>query len=365
MKKICPECGSEIKEGAIECGNCGYPLEPQETNEDKNIIDNDVEYFSDNSDTTLSNPYNKKIEDYVSQKKAIVIKDNKILIVLMGIIGVLVAVVLFLSVKTSALNKKIDEYQVKLDKSDEENKKLSDMISVTESDYKKVQEEYGQIKDEYEVLKTEYTQYKEEMKPYEEMEEAEAKQRKSEAEAQQKEKENQQIATEAVKKVWNFESGELQNGATRDLCADAKTKVNALSDEAVKQSLLEAIDAAEQTITAQENAAAEEKARGYETGITYDQLARTPDDYNGKKCKFSGKVLQVMESDNIVGIRLAVNSNYNTVLYCMFSQSIISSRILEDDIITVYGTSSGIYTYESTMRASISIPSMIVDKVDQ
>ena len=29
-------------------------------------------------------------------------------------------------------------------------------------------------------------------------------------------------------------------------------------------------------------AAAEEEAKGYETGITYDQLARTPDDYKGK-----------------------------------------------------------------------------------
>ena len=30
-------------------------------------------------------------------------------------------------------------------------------------------------------------------------------------------------------------------------------------------------------------AAAKEEAKGYETGITYDQLARTPDDYKGKK----------------------------------------------------------------------------------
>lgn len=40
---------------------------------------------------------------------------------------------------------------------------------------------------------------------------------------------------------------------------------------------------------------AEEEARGYETGITYDQLARTPDEFEGKKVKFSGKVIQVSE----------------------------------------------------------------------
>ena len=111
--------------------------------------------------------------------------------------------------------------------------------------------------------------------------------------------------------------------------------------------------------------AVEEEARGYETGISYDQLARTPDDYEGKKCKFTGKVLQVMESDGVAAIRLAVNSNYDTVLYCVYNSSLTSSRILEDDQITVYGTSSGIYTYTSTMGAAISIPSMVVDKIDQ
>ena len=49
--------------------------------------------------------------------------------------------------------------------------------------------------------------------------------------------------------------------------------------------------AAEQK-AAEEAAAAKaaEEAKGYETGITYDQLARTPDDFKGKKVKFYGKV---------------------------------------------------------------------------
>ena len=51
------------------------------------------------------------------------------------------------------------------------------------------------------------------------------------------------------------------------------------------------------------------------TVITYDNLARTPDDYQGKKVKFYGKVLQVMEGDGEIQIRLAVNDDYDTVLY--------------------------------------------------
>ena len=109
----------------------------------------------------------------------------------------------------------------------------------------------------------------------------------------------------------------------------------------------------------------EEEKKGYDTGITYSQLARTPDDYLAKKVKFSGKVVQVMEDGDSVGIRLAVDGDYDNIILGTFDSSIISERILEDDYITVYGLSAGIYTYESTMGASISVPSMTIDKISR
>lgn len=109
---------------------------------------------------------------------------------------------------------------------------------------------------------------------------------------------------------------------------------------------------------------AEEK-KGYNTGITYSQLARTPDDYKGKKVKFSGKVVQVMEGDGETQIRLAVGGSYDNIIYGVYSSSIVDSRILEDDYITVYGTSSGLLTYTSTMGGEITIPSMLIQKIDQ
>lgn len=42
--------------------------------------------------------------------------------------------------------------------------------------------------------------------------------------------------------------------------------------------------------------------QGYETGITYEQLARIPDSYIYKKVKFSGNVIQVLKGDNEVNI---------------------------------------------------------------
>ena len=108
-----------------------------------------------------------------------------------------------------------------------------------------------------------------------------------------------------------------------------------------------------------------EEKQGYETGITYDQLARTPDKYVGKSVKFSGKVIQVIEAGTEVQMRLAVNNNYDTILYCAVPKSEMNgSRILENDKITIYGMSNGIITYESTLGGKISIPSVIIDKYE-
>ena len=109
----------------------------------------------------------------------------------------------------------------------------------------------------------------------------------------------------------------------------------------------------------------EEKKKGYNTGITYEQLARTPDKYEGKKVKFRGRVVQVIEGDDEIQIRLAVNDNYDTILYGGYDPSIVDSRILEDDYITIYGISVGTISYESTMGGQITIPGVAIEKIDQ
>ena len=112
-------------------------------------------------------------------------------------------------------------------------------------------------------------------------------------------------------------------------------------------------------------AKAAEEAQGYETGITYDQLARTPDDFKGKKVKFTGKVVQVIEGSGSIQIRLAVNDNYDTILFVQYDSSIVGSRVLEDDHITIYGTSAGTISYQSTMGGTITIPGVSIEKIDQ
>ncbi|WP_276700834.1 bZIP transcription factor [Romboutsia ilealis] len=119
---------------------------------------------------------------------------------------------------------------------------------------------------------------------------------------------------------------------------------------------------------AEAKAKAEQEAKekqGYETGITYNQLARTPDQYKGEKCKFKGEVIQVMEDESYISIRLAVNGGSN-VLYVVIPSSILGNeRILEDDYITVYGTSTGVITYTTVMGNELTIPSMLATKLDR
>lgn len=200
---------------------------------------------------------------------------------------------------------------------------FSAMGRVPQEDYDNLKGEYDSLvktneKNETELeelknMKNEYAEYKKRMEPYEDLETKEAEARKIEAE---------KVAAE-------------KKAAEEKAAADAAA------------------------------AKAAEEARGYETGITYDQLARTPDDFEGQKVKFYGKVIQVMEGDGDIQIRFAVDDNYDTILYGEYSSSIVPSRILEDDYITIYGTSVGTVSYTSTMGGKITIPGVYIEKIDQ
>lgn len=102
----------------------------------------------------------------------------------------------------------------------------------------------------------------------------------------------------------------------------------------------------------------------YDTGITYDQLARTPDDYENKKVKFSGEVVQVMEGDGETQLRIAVNGDYDSIIYVGYKSTITNTRILENDYVTFRGISKGLVTYKSTLGGEITIPSVYVQQIE-
>jgi len=181
------------------------------------------------------------------------------------------------------------------------------------AEHETLKSDYDSLLADYDALTEEYDSYQERMSPYEDLEEEEAQVRQMEAEA----------------------------------------ALAAAEEEAAAQAAAEA-------------AAQEEREKmGYDTGITYDQLARTPDEYLMEKVKFYGEVIQVIEGDEETEIRLAIDGDYDQVILCGYDASIVSSRVLEDDYITVYGISAGLISYQSTLGGTITIPGVLVEKIDQ
>lgn len=103
----------------------------------------------------------------------------------------------------------------------------------------------------------------------------------------------------------------------------------------------------------------EEEFKNACVSITYDQIARTPDDFVGTPIMITGEVIQVLEgSDNYMEFRLALDEYYDDIVYGFYTRKDKELRILENDIVQVWGISSGLITYTSTMGGDITIPSI-------
>ena len=98
----------------------------------------------------------------------------------------------------------------------------------------------------------------------------------------------------------------------------------------------------------------------FRSDISYDEIARHPNDYDGELLTFSGEVAQVIEGDGMTELRIAVDGDYDDIIY---DNRILDSRLLEDDKIQFYGESCGIISYQSTLGDTISIPSMSIYKI--
>lgn len=109
--------------------------------------------------------------------------------------------------------------------------------------------------------------------------------------------------------------------------------------------------------------------------IDYTSLARNPNQYKGNDYKFTGEVVQAMNDDpeNVV-LRVNVTPKTYTysketyyedtiLVYYQYSSS-YESKILEDDIITIYGRSIGTYTYEAVLGNSVTIPAVVAMYID-
>lgn len=98
---------------------------------------------------------------------------------------------------------------------------------------------------------------------------------------------------------------------------------------------------------------------------TYEQLARNPAEMIGTRVKLVGEVIQTMYDGNIIQLRVNItkeNGYYSDTVYVRYI--IEGDRILEDDIITIYGTAMGEVSYKSILGAEITLPYIEAEYVD-
>lgn len=102
--------------------------------------------------------------------------------------------------------------------------------------------------------------------------------------------------------------------------------------------------------------------------IPYEDLARTPDSYIGQYVKFTGEIIQVIDDGTSATYRINVTQGdyglWEDTVLVTYDYQDGQSRFLEDDIVTFYGTSIGLYTYKSTMGGNITIPSVVAGYID-
>lgn len=178
--------------------------------------------------------------------------------------------------------------------------------------YRKYKDEIDKANNNYKKIEAEYANYKEKMKPYENMQLADKEKKEAELKAEREKKE----AEEKAKKE------------------------------------------------AEEKAKKEEEAKGYETGITYEELARNPDKNKGKKVTFTGTVIQVIRGDGEDQFRVRVNNDYKKIIFVSYIPKSGENKILENDKVVVRGVSVGEISYKSTMGGKISIPGITAHSIE-
>lgn len=154
-----------------------------------------------------------------------------------------------------------------------------------------------------------------------------------------------------------FEMKEEERKAEEERIAQEKAQ-----KEAEEKAKKEAEEKAAAEKKAQEEAAAKEaEAHKYETGLTWEDIAR--EGKIGTLGQFEGKIIQVMNGNGYTQYRVAINGNYDTIMLVEIDDSIKTETLLENDYIYFKGSSADNMTYTTVLGAEMTIPAFIVDEV--
>ena len=155
------------------------------------------------------------------------------------------------------------------------------------------------------------------------------------------------------------------NKATEEQLAQEKAQKEA-EEAARKQAEEEAKRKAEEEEKArkeeEERQKAEAEAHKYETGLTWEQIAR--EGKNGTLGQFEGKIVQVINGNyGYTQYRIAINGDYDTIMLVEVASYELQETLLEGDYVYFKGKSMGTTSYKSVMGANITIPAFDVDEI--
>ena len=102
--------------------------------------------------------------------------------------------------------------------------------------------------------------------------------------------------------------------------------------------------------------------------LSYSDIARDPQKYKGTYATFSGKVQQVEEDGEHIILLVALTRGewdiWSNVIYVNYTRKDKNeSRILEDDIITMYGKMNGIKSYTTVLGAQAQVPHLFAEYI--
>jgi len=95
---------------------------------------------------------------------------------------------------------------------------------------------------------------------------------------------------------------------------------------------------------------------------SYEEISRNPDNYKGLPAVFTGQVAQVMEASYSSTVVLRVNVTqgeygwWDDTIYVTYTMPEGRARILDNDIVTIYGELDGLESYTAVLGNTITIP---------
>ena len=97
---------------------------------------------------------------------------------------------------------------------------------------------------------------------------------------------------------------------------------------------------------------------------TFEQIARNPSSFKDTNVKVTGEVAQVMTDSYSTNLRVNITKKgtystyYTDTIYVVYHPQNGEDKILEKDIVTIYGTSKGDCSYTTVFGSTVTLPNI-------